>query len=264
MKTMASYENAQSATSDLPFGAFSDESSAGSNDGTDIVACHMQDVYYALYQILQLAGQTPNGSLEDGNTSKQFLSALSNVSTLLYNSTTTYGKGAICFNISGDNVTFYKSKVASNSAALSNTTNWATLCVINSSGVFANMSLSSPALSGTPTAPTASAGTNNTQIATTAFVKSAFQSFIKITKGTVQASGSSHTFTVTPPTGYTMSDLAGFIPSISYIYFSGDVDGNDKVYCSYSVGANNITVTVYASEQNAQAKANWLAIWIKQ
>lgn len=33
--------------------------------------------------------------------------------------------------------------------------------------------LDSPALTGTPTAPTASADTNNTQIATTAFVKTA-------------------------------------------------------------------------------------------
>ena len=32
--------------------------------------------------------------------------------------------------------------------------------------------LASPSLTGTPTAPTASSGTNNTQIATTAFVKS--------------------------------------------------------------------------------------------
>lgn len=35
--------------------------------------------------------------------------------------------------------------------------------------------LNSPALTGTPTAPTASSGTNNTQIATTAFVKAAVQ-----------------------------------------------------------------------------------------
>lgn len=38
--------------------------------------------------------------------------------------------------------------------------------------------LASPALTGTPTAPTASAGTNSTQIATTAFVKSAVDTAI--------------------------------------------------------------------------------------
>jgi hypothetical protein len=36
--------------------------------------------------------------------------------------------------------------------------------------------LASPALTGTPTAPTASVGTNNTQIATTGFVKSTIDS----------------------------------------------------------------------------------------
>lgn len=37
--------------------------------------------------------------------------------------------------------------------------------------------LASPTLTGTPTAPTATAGTNNTQIATTAFVAAAVASF---------------------------------------------------------------------------------------
>jgi hypothetical protein len=181
MKAMSSYENAQAATSDLPFGAFSNESSAGSNDGTETIAEHLQDVYYALYQILQLANQSPNGSLENGNQQKQFLSALSNVASLLYNSTTTYAKGAVCFNISGDNVTFYKSKVNSNTAALTNTTNWAAICTINNSGVLSNVTMNSPALTGTPTAPTAATSTNNTQIASTAFVKNAVSQIISST-----------------------------------------------------------------------------------
>ena len=56
------------------------------------------------------------------------------------------------------------------------TTNY--YCYITSSGTWAVGSnalapLSSPALTGTPTAPTATAGTNTTQIATTAFVQNA-------------------------------------------------------------------------------------------
>ena len=43
----------------------------------------------------------------------------------------------------------------------------------SSTDLAAKAPLASPALTGTPTAPTASAGTNNTQIATTAFVTSA-------------------------------------------------------------------------------------------
>ena len=171
MKRMSSYENAQAETGDLPFGAFSNESSAGSDDGTIIVAEHLQDVYYALYQVLQLAGQTPNGSLENGNTSKQFLSALSNVAPLLYNSTATYNKNALVVYVYNDEISLYKSLAANNTSALNNTAKWELLVKVNSSGVFTNATLLSPALTGVPTAPTAADGTNTTQIATTAFVK---------------------------------------------------------------------------------------------
>jgi hypothetical protein len=46
-------------------------------------------------------------------------------------------------------------------------------------GIYAN--LSSPALTGTPTAPTATAGTNTTQIATTAMVHSAITNDLHVT-----------------------------------------------------------------------------------
>jgi len=255
---MSSYENAQAETGDLPFGAFSNETSAGSDDGTTIVAEHLQDLYYALYQVLQLAGMTPNGSLENGNQSKQFLSALSNIAPILYNNTTTYNKNALVVYVYNDEINLYKSLAASNTASLSDATKWKLLYKINSSGIFGNMSLLSPALSGTPTAPTAAAGTDNTQIATTAFVKQAFRDFIKITTGT-----SGNGATISPPEGFTMSDLVAFIPAIQQVHYSGDVDYNDSTYCYYSVGASYITLTVYSTEQRAGAQANWLAIWIK-
>ena len=141
MKAMSSYENAQEATSDLPYGAFSNESSAGSNDGTDIVAEHLQDLYYALYQVLQLSNQTPNGSLENGNQSKQFLSALSNVAPFLYNSTTTYNKDAITLYVYNNEINVYRSLKNNNTAAFSDTTAWKLLYKVNSTGAFANMSL---------------------------------------------------------------------------------------------------------------------------
>ena len=259
MKRMSSYENAQAETGDLPFGAFSNETSVGSDDGTTIVAEHLQDLYYALYQVLQLAGMTPNGSLENGNQSKQFLSALSNVAPILYNNTTTYNKNALVVYVYNDEINLYKSLAANNTASLSDATKWKLLYKINSSGIFGNMSLLSPALSGTPTAPTAAAGTANKQIATTEFVKQSMRNFIKITTGV----NAGNTFTVSPPAGFTMADLAGFIPSINTIHYSGDVDGNDSSYCRYSIGASYITVTVYSSEQRAATHANWLAIWIK-
>ena len=59
----------------------------------------------------------------------------------------------------------------------------------------------SPALTGTPTAPTAAPSTNNTQIATTAFVNSAFQANdAMIFKGTIGSSGA--TVTSLPNTHY--------------------------------------------------------------
>lgn len=57
----------------------------------------------------------------------------------------------------------------------------------------------SPALTGTPTAPTADAGTNTTQIATTAFVMNAFTANdAMMFKGTLGASGDSASVTALP------------------------------------------------------------------
>ena len=70
-----------------------------------------------------------------------------------------------------------------------------------------------------------------------------------------------NTFDVYPPLGYTMSDLLGFIPSIHAIHFSGEVDGNDSLYCRYELQQSSIKVTVYNTEQRLTPYANWLAVW---
>lgn len=80
---------------------------------------------------------------------------------------------------------------------------------------------------------------------------------IYVTYGT----GDSSNFSVNPPSGFSMSNLAGFIPSIRYIYFSGGVDGNDTLSTTYSVGVSNINVDVRNSEQRASGQANWIALW---
>ena len=68
---------------------------------------------------------------------------------------------------------------------------------------------------------------------------------------------------VYPPSGKTISQLIGFIPSIHAIYFAGGVDGNDSLYCYYSIetGNNRIAVTCYNSEQRSTPYFNWMAIW---
>lgn len=258
MNKMESYENASGSSADLPFGSFTNESTGGANDGTKIVAEHMQDLYYALYQVLQLAGQTPNGRLEDGNSSKQFISALGNIAPLLYNSTNIYNKGAITLFPYNSEISVYQSLVNNNSSALDNTDNWVLLAKISESGVFGNMTINSPALTGIPTAPTAETGTANSQIATTEFVKNSFKDFLKITSGRIKRNEA-----IYPPDGFTMSDLAAFIPSINIVHFNGDVDDNDVLRCQYSVDENCIKVDVRNSEQHGTTYANYLAIWIK-
>lgn len=258
MKKLSSYNNSQAESSDLPFGNLRNESGAGNNDGTEIVAEHMQDIYYSLYQVLQLAGVSPNGVLENGNNAKQFLSALSNVAPLLYSSTSTYNKHSTCLRIENNIIYVYKSLIANNTQALTNTSAWVLLYQISDAGILGNMKLNSPALSGTPTAPTAAAGTATTQIATTAFVKKTLRSFIKVTSGK-----NTNGATISPPSGFTMADLVAFIPAVSDIYYSGDVNGDDHTHCNYTIGANNITLNVYSSEQRAATYANWIAIWIK-
>jgi len=68
---------------------------------------------------------------------------------------------------------------------------------------------------------------------------------------------------VYPPDGYSMNDLLAFIPSIRTIYFSGDVDGNDSLYCYWSTDETKIIITCYNSEQRYTPSVNWLAIWRK-
>lgn len=80
-----------------------------------------------------------------------------------------------------------------------------------------------------------------------------------ITSGT----GSATTSYVYPPSGFTMSNLVAFIPSIRTIHFSGDVDKNDSLYCHWSTDASKITVKCYNSEQRSTPTNNWLAVWRK-
>ncbi len=76
-------------------------------------------------------------------------------------------------------------------------------------------------------------------------------------------SNSGTTSYVYPPEGFTMDDLLAFIPSIRNIYFSGDVDSNDSLYCYWSKETTCVKVVCYNSEQRATPQVNWLAIWRK-
>jgi hypothetical protein len=68
---------------------------------------------------------------------------------------------------------------------------------------------------------------------------------------------------VYPPSGKTIGQLLGFIPSIQQIHFAGGVDGNDSLYCYYGIETanNRIVVVCYNSEQRSTPYFNWMAIW---
>lgn len=90
--------------------------------------------------------------------------------------------------------------------------------------------LSSPALTGTPTAPTAAASTNNTQIATTAHVKSAIGLYF--TGMIVMWSGS----VASIPSGWALCDGTNGTPNLSNRFVVGAGD-------SYAVAATGGAVS---------------------
>ena len=108
-------------------------------------------------------------------------------------------------------------------AALGDDANFSTT-VTNSLGTKAP--LASPALSGTPTAPTAASSNNTTQIATTAFVQTAVAGTVNLTDfsvtsnsasggGALSYNNSSGVFSYTPP------DLSSFLTSVSFSSLTG-------------------------------------------
>ncbi len=66
-----------------------------------------------------------------------------------------------------------------------------------------------------------------------------------------------------PPTGFTMANLVGFQCGIAEIYFSGNVDDNDNLWCNYDVLADKIIVICNNRENDGNSKINYTAIWQK-
>jgi hypothetical protein len=140
MKNMSDYPNTNPATMDAPSGTFKNESQPNANDGTDIKAEHMQDVYYALYQILQLAGEIPNGELENGNLSKQFIRCLTNIGWLKYDSNITYKRNSIVINTVNNITKIYRSQKDDNTDPLpdineNNNKSWINILTIGEDNV---------------------------------------------------------------------------------------------------------------------------------
>lgn len=131
MKNLYDYEKTQSATVDLPFGAFKNESAPGQQDGTDIVAEHIQDIVYCLYQVLQLAGVVPDGELEDGNNKTQFINALTNIGIFKHSDKVSYDASVFVWTISGNDFILYRSNKTANKDDLINNESWTKILTID-------------------------------------------------------------------------------------------------------------------------------------
>lgn len=97
--------------------------------------------------------------------------------------------------------------------------------------------LASPAFTGTPTAPTATAGTNSTQIATTAFVKNAIDSISGTVKTETGTIGTSATSVSVNFTGTVVNAYAKM--------------GNNIVVTDISIGSSSVTFTLAAAPSSS-------------
>ena len=72
---------------------------------------------------------------------------------------------------------------------------------------------------------------------------------------------STNYFDVFPPAGKTMSNLAGFMASLSKVYFAGSVNFDDSLRTQWSVLGDRVRVWVQNSEQRATPAGNYIAFW---
>lgn len=114
--------------------------------------------------------------------------------------------------------------------------------------------LASPALTGTPTAPTAAAGTNTTQIATTAMVQSA------IAAGKFQKAYESPQQTITAGGSLTLAHGLGVQPKLTGIYLqcvtaeNGYAVGDEIVFTA--TNSNGATIVPDATNLNIRYGSN--------
>jgi Flp pilus assembly pilin Flp len=104
------------------------------------------------------------------------------------------------------------------------------------SAISSKADLNSPALTGTPTAPTASAGTNTTQVATTAFVQTALSAaftsgMIMMWSGTI----------ATIPTGWVLCNGSNSTPDLRNKFVIGAHSDSAGVAYSTVTGSNTQT-----------------------
>lgn len=148
-----------------------------------------------------------------------------------------YGVGAVVY-YGG---LLYQSKVAANVDLPTVTASWVALDPYNRA-----IERTSPAFTGTPTAPTPLAGDNTTKLATTAFVAAAFASGIKSVQTASQVWNSTTTF-------WTFSHTLGKLPATYQLVFTcltadhGFVPGNVVYIAPSAAQSTSSTAEGYVS-----------------
>jgi microcystin-dependent protein len=104
------------------------------------------------------------------------------------------------------------------------------------SAISSKADLNSPALTGTPTAPTASAGTNTTQVATTAFVQTALSTAFS-TGMIIMWSGTIATI----PTGWVLCNGSNSTPDLRNRFVIGAHSDSAGVAYTTITGSNTLT-----------------------
>lgn len=66
-----------------------------------------------------------------------------------------------------------------------------------------------------------------------------------------------------PPAGYNMSHLVSFTCSNAEINFTGDVNGDDVIYCKWKKESTRIKIIGGNTETDFPAKINYSAVWLK-
>ena len=103
----------------------------------------------------------------------------------------------------------------------------------------------------------------NSNIKQTAYTYGSNYSTTGYTSKSGSFNNSRNYFDVHPPSGYTISHLKAFIPSLHVVHYGGDVNSDDSIRCQYNVLTDRIRVWVQNTEQRSTPAANWLAIWEK-
>jgi len=81
--------------------------------------------------------------------------------------------------------------------------------------------------------------------------------------GQLQANWNYNFADIYPPSGFTMSNLIGFICSPAIIYFNGVVNGDDTLYCRWERRLDYVRVICQNSESRGVSSVNYLAMWQK-